>query len=433
MLPPPSPSSDASSDPDTDSGTAEMATEEPAQRAGLSLSDILDGKVDVMGNGDALDQVADNYEEESDSMSCDDEGTGVGEKGRKQPAPQGYCVECEDQPASVYCEQCADDYCDVCFHAQHRKGNRKRHTCKALATQVSPKKAKGLNGKATDPASSKSSPPDGSSRTGADIKILGPQPTLKAKVGDWYLQRSKYVPLRLSLPERKYLRLLEAALNVSEYTDKIDILAYGSKAKRIVAQIRELCSIMSGLVLAADYKVGQDLFQDRDFEHNAAFFQQIFELGRRHKIMNPEKMRATYGKLVYLLQDSQIPEVQDMLGFSCVSEIKTVYNTLAEGDGLRVLADELIGIATQEIQSEGRPRHQIQNYIKTKEKAIQTLARKYANRDLPREAIEQCLYSIGDNHAFLRTNRDPCDKMIVLLQKYFDEKRPESDYSLAIH
>jgi len=44
----------------------------------------------------------------------------------------------------------------------------------------------------------------------------------------------------------------------------------------------------------------------------------MFEVGRRYKIMSPEKMRATYGKLVYLLQDSQIPEVQEMLTFSMV-------------------------------------------------------------------------------------------------------------------
>ncbi len=102
----------------------------------------------------------------------------------------------------------------------------------------------------------------------------------------WFLERAKYIPVRLTLAERKLLRLLEAALSVSEYTDRVDILSYVSKGKRIVAQIKELCAILSGLVLAADYQAGQALFQDRAFEQNAAFFQRVFELGRRHKIMN---------------------------------------------------------------------------------------------------------------------------------------------------
>ena len=121
-------------------------------------------------------------------------------------------------------------------------------------------------------------------------KVLGPQPTLNDSVGDWYVERSRYIPLRLTYEERKYLRLVEAALSVSEYTDKVDTLGIGlSKAKRIVHQIRELCAILSGLVLAADYKLGQELFKDRNFESNAEFYQQVFELARRHKIMNPEK------------------------------------------------------------------------------------------------------------------------------------------------
>jgi hypothetical protein len=33
---------------------------------------------------------------------------------------------------------------------------------------------------------------------------------------------------------------------------------------------------------------------------NADFFRDVFEIGRRYKIMNPEKMRSEFGKLVYM-------------------------------------------------------------------------------------------------------------------------------------
>lgn len=137
----------------------------------------------------------------------------------------------------------------------------------------------------------------------ASAQPSGAQPAMGSTVGEWFVDRSRFIPLRLTLGERKFLRLLEAALSVSEYTDKIDTLSFGqSKAKRIVAQIKELCAIMSGLLLSADYKAGQELFQDRDFQANEDFYQTVLELGRRHKIMNPDKMRTTYGKLIYILQ-----------------------------------------------------------------------------------------------------------------------------------
>ncbi|KIY99618.1 hypothetical protein MNEG_8347 [Monoraphidium neglectum] len=113
-------------------------------------------------------------------------------------------------------------------------------------------------------------------------------------------ERCRFIPLRLKLDERRLLRLLEAALNVSEYTDKVDVLTWRSKSARVTAQIRDLCAILSGLVVAQDYKRGQQLVADREFGDNAEFFQDVFEIGRRYKVMNPDKMRGEYGKLMYL-------------------------------------------------------------------------------------------------------------------------------------
>jgi len=39
------------------------------------------------------------------------------------------------------------------------------------------------------------------------------------------------------------------------------------------------------------------------------------------------------------------------------------------------------------------------------------------------EDIKKCLYSISDNNSYLTANRDPCEKMIRLLRKYFRPDR----------
>lgn len=121
--------------------------------------------------------------------------------------------------------------------------------------------------------------------------------------------------------------------------------------------------------------------------------------------MNPEKMRSAYGKLMYMLMDSNMEEIESTLGFNCVIPIKTVYSYLEEREGLDVLRNDLVADATKEIISDGKTRSQIHLEIKKKERAIEALSRKYANGNLTPDEIKVCLYSIGDNHSFLRTNR----------------------------
>jgi hypothetical protein len=250
---------------------------------------------------------------------------------------------------------------------------------------------------------------------------------------DSFRERAKYIPLRLESGERRILRLLEGALNVSEYTDKVDILSYRNKSARVHAQIKDLCAILCGLAVAQDFRAGQKLISDRNFDELSAFFQNCFEIGRRHKVMNPEKMRDTYGKLCYMLMDSSEPEMIELLGFRCVRPLQTVSLLLEEGDAAAMLDDPLMAVATAEISSSGRPRAAVQKDIRAKERARDILARKYRTKDLDEEDLLRCLYSISDNNSFLAFSRDPVDRMIQYLEHYFQPDSYESpDLSLAI-
>ena len=247
-----------------------------------------------------------------------------------------------------------------------------------------------------------------------------------------FTERAKYIPMRLTPEERKALRLLEAALHVSEYTDVVDVFSYKSKTQRITRQLKEICAIMCGLVVATDYRAGQKLIIDKEFKDNEEFFQYVFEIGRRHKVMNPEKMRTEYGKLVFLLQDSQSPDVQELLDFKLVKPLKTVYTFLKQRGGESLLADSLMETATSEIMHEGLPRHEVQKMIKKKERAREVIASKYSSVSLSKEDVLQCLYSVSDNNAYLRFNRDPVDRMLEMLTTHFDPSTPEKGYGLGI-
>ncbi|KAF6251139.1 hypothetical protein COO60DRAFT_669352 [Scenedesmus sp. NREL 46B-D3] len=247
-----------------------------------------------------------------------------------------------------------------------------------------------------------------------------------------FRERCKYIPLRLKLEERRLLRLLEAALNVSEYTDKVDILAWRSKTSRMHAQIKDFCAILSGLVVAQDYKRGQQLVADRDFDQNAEFFQSVFEIGRRYKIMNPEKMRSEFGKLVYMLMDSSDVAVQELLGFGCVRPLRTVAAFLEERGRLELLDDPLLEAATAEVVAGDRPRALVQRDIKRKEAARQALACKYKHAGLSEDEILWAIYSTSDNNSYLLFNRDPIDRMIQYFTATFRPDSYEDGCSLAI-
>jgi hypothetical protein len=244
-------------------------------------------------------------------------------------------------------------------------------------------------------------------------------------------ERAQYIPLRLTLGERKMLRLVEAAMACCDYTSTVDVSS-AQETRRVHKKLQGITSILQGLVIACEYSAGQALVEgEEELEHYQAFFQTTLEIARRHKIMNPEKMRSEYGKLIYLLQDAVSPTVQPHLGFSVKGKIVTVYNFLKERGGLKLLDDALIDMATEEIFGR-KSRAQTQADIRRKEKAVETLKRKYQSNRLSDDDIHTCLYSICDNNSFLNSNRVPIDKIIDFLTTHFSPNRIEEGYSLSI-
>ena len=268
---------------------------------------------------------------------------------------------------------------------------------------------------------------------------------------------SKYIPLRLAYEERPLLRLLESALQVSDYTDRVDVGVELSSTRKMALQVKHMCALLSGLVTSQDVVAGEELLKSRDFAKHYEFFAKVFEIGRRYKLLNPERMRDSYGKLVYFLQDTVRSDISDLLGFSCLTPVESVFARLEKDSASKaLLIDPLLPTATKEIQAIGKSREIIDREIKRKEAAIKSLASRYAtvksekkakpffsrftffNQEtfekegpLTEDDVMQCLYSICDYNTFLRFNREPCDKIIDYLKRYF-ESPVDSDTSLSI-
>mmetsp|Transcript_9483 Transcript_9483/g.22114 ORF Transcript_9483/g.22114 Transcript_9483/m.22114 type:complete len:398 (+) Transcript_9483:439-1632(+) len=163
----------------------------------------------------------------------------------------------------------------------------------------------------------------------------------------------------------------------------------------------------------------------------ADFYASVFEVGRRFKIMSPDKLRSTYGKLVHVLMDAAQPDVRQMIGFSCVEPIQSVYGVLLEADLLDLLEDPELSVATFQIVGGDQARH-----AQNKAEAVLHLCAKYAplsNGRLAECDVERILHSLGDANAFLAFNRRPVERMLELLREHFPPKAAQTpEHSLCI-
>jgi hypothetical protein len=306
--------------------------------------------------------------------------------------------------------------------------------------------------------------------------------------------RFKFIPLRLDEEERRYLSILENALEVCEYTDVVDVTfshLRTSKQSRMMTSLIDLLSIKCGLMMSNDLGKGEALFEGRSLDDNVPLFARIFEIGRRYKIMNPNKMRDTYGKLMYMCMDTQTLDLrQNGKKLNFVNPIKTVYSFL-QGTGCEeimldplleeatlVMEDDFISsvdeaelemgvarsprkLAAEESELLKGKRAKLAERSRSKAAAAAALIRKYATsgsetaaeagaktamedaeesatpapaqrRTLSAADVERVIASVADNATFLSFNVGPVTRMLEMLTSNFVPDSIREPFSLEL-
>ena len=162
---------------------------------------------------------------------------------------------------------------------------------------------------------------------------------------------------------------------------------------------------------------------------NALLFQNMFEVGRRNKVLNPSSMRTTYGKLMYLLQDAQSPTVAKSLGFSLHKDILLVGPYLQDCNSL-LLNDERLSEATRVILDRDDhgtklDRTTIDDMVARQRVLRQELVDDYSTPKLSAPQVIRILESIRDAFTYVDQNVRPVERMLRHLEEIFDPSVPE--------
>lgn len=390
-------------------------------------------------------------------------------KVQQQPAPNAQahaghssssgcltCCECEDQPADVHCIQCDESFCRPCWGGQHRRGKRSLHILQPILGELleraeqpaePPVQNEDADGDVQSNDSKLACQPAGFvAQDLGTVGSIGPamppggMAALYSNDSERRLttnrERVKWLPLRLTEEERTLLALLQGALHHSDYTDKVDVFSHSDKVQRQLHGMQDYMQTQCGLQLANSFKAGQRLVKSK-LRVNHDFFARAFEVGRRYKVMNPQKMRSDYGKMMYLLMDSKRPEVAETLQINLVRPIQTVGQLLQAKHGEGILASEDLEDATRDLSDDIHDKSQLLILQQQKREAVSRIVDKYSSKHLSRDEILRVLDSISDANNFLANNEKPVTRMLELLKTNFDIKGPKGnikggDFSLAI-
>jgi hypothetical protein len=234
--------------------------------------------------------------------------------------------------------------------------------------------------------------------TGANVK--------RSKIANGFHGRkwtelARFTPLRLSDEERRTLAIIDRSLKVSEYTDNVDLyISKGARQETIRKELQKIKAVLSGQYVAMKMSKTTEVLTDE-------WFQNAFEIARRYKAMNPDRMRETYVKLMYMLQDSR--SQGDFSEWS-QAPIKTVATEL-----------ERLGIDRADFFGDPSIDDYVYNNSKTARESVLT---KFSDN---RDNIDRILNSVRDYMSLVNSFLDPLSELLGYLTGFFDPKNDRID------
>ena len=194
-----------------------------------------------------------------------------------------------------------------------------------------------------------------------------------------------------------------------------------SKQSRIMSSLVDMLSIACGLMMSNNLSKGESILRNKTLDDNLPLFRDLFEIGRRYKIMNPTKMRNTYGKMMYLLMDTKSYQFE-LKDLNFVKDILTVPRFLSEKRCPAMAEDPLLaraagvelgvtsvggldGVVKKQGKQGGEGDTDSERQkSKSRAEAKQLLEAKYATELLRPEDIDRVVQSVMDNQAYLEFN-----------------------------
>jgi hypothetical protein len=247
------------------------------------------------------------------------------------------------------------------------------------------------------------------------------------------ITNAQFIPLRLSMKQRKSQRLIRAITLASSYTDKVDT-AFDKPVKRQLEMVKQALNSFRGLVVALDLQRGAELMQQRDFSPFKGEIISAVEVSRRYKIMNPNLVRLDYVKFLYWIQDSVMCEnIRETLGFSVARPILTVHDRLQELGIAQLLEDPRLGVCITPVPRIPDMRR-LNAALRYKDRSVAALTKDWAARgNVSQEDVEACVRSLNDANNFDDDNADCAGELLQMLKESFSpDGEPAAGADLSI-